>query len=151
MNGCYVSHETTLCQEVEWVELTPSPRPYADFLAKKRGWRRLPPQAKADADAPSSPCAGAVNADFVLKPWLARTRPLRKGIGSSRVGLSHDGDMMDDLDEIIFGKRGVGDDSTNPRRSSTPQMHSLSNTSVTSYFYNFLDHGFEPVLQLRPQ
>ncbi|MED6216699.1 hypothetical protein PIB30_010139 [Stylosanthes scabra] len=45
---------------------------------------------------------------------------IRKGSGgSSMVGLSHDDDMMDDLDEMIFGKRGVGDDSTNHHPSSS--------------------------------
>ncbi|MED6179899.1 hypothetical protein PIB30_005359 [Stylosanthes scabra] len=34
---------------------------------------------------------------------------IRKGSGSDRVELSHDDDMMDDLDEMIFGKRRVED------------------------------------------
>ncbi|MED6161012.1 hypothetical protein PIB30_056764 [Stylosanthes scabra] len=29
MDGCHINHESTLCQEVKWVELTPSPRVWA--------------------------------------------------------------------------------------------------------------------------
>ncbi|MED6141348.1 hypothetical protein PIB30_102440 [Stylosanthes scabra] len=50
---------------------------------------------------------------------------IRKPSGSSRVGLSYDDDMMDDLDEMIFGKRGVGDDSTNHHQSSKHDLISF--------------------------
>ncbi|XP_025686941.1 TOM1-like protein 1 [Arachis hypogaea] len=42
----------------------------------------------------------------------------------SRVGLSHD-DMMHDLDEMIFGKKGVGDDPTNHHQSSKHDLISF--------------------------
>ncbi|MED6190275.1 hypothetical protein PIB30_104264 [Stylosanthes scabra] len=56
---------------------------------------------------------------------------IRMRSGSSRVGLSHDddvryqNDMMDDLDNMIFGKRVVGDDSSNHHQSSKHDLISF--------------------------